>query len=117
MTHPYLFNFRHQSCVPTRSGTKLTEISVWLYPFSYTGAIEQPECSIAYVEEHTECECGCSTKPEDCIAGFQKFDENRCECTCLDRAAEEECYTIGKLEQLENTEKIGGHSFEIMKLS
>ena len=93
---PICLNFRHQSCVPTRTGTKLTEISVWLYPFSYTGAIEQPECSIAYVEEHTECECGCSTKPEDCIAGFQKFDKEKCECTCLDRAAEEECYTIGK---------------------
>ena len=83
---------RHQSCVPTKRGIKMLEISVWLYPRLSNF---QPECSIAVIEEHTECECGCSVQEEDCIAGFQKFNKDRCECTCLDREAQDACFREG----------------------
>ena len=70
----------------------MLEISVWLYPRLSNF---QPECSIAVIEEHTECECGCSVQEEDCIAGFQKFNKDRCECTCLDREAQDACFREG----------------------
>ena len=74
----------------------MLEISVWLYPrLSNFQSFVQPECSIAVIEEHTECECGCSVQEEDCIAGFQKFNKDRCECTCLDREAQDACFREG----------------------
>ena len=93
MTH-----YRHQSCVPTKRGINLLEISVWLYPRTQSEfqKLIQPECSIAVIEEHTECECGCIVQEQDCLPGFQKFNKDRCECTCLDREAQEACFRQGK---------------------
>ena len=66
---------RHQSCVPTKRGIKMLEISVWLYPRLSNF---QPECSIAVIEEHTECECGCSVEREGCRFGYRPL----CSASC-----------------------------------
>ena len=91
LTDP-LFSFcRHKSCIPTRRGVRTKEIPVFLYPVTSDIGPVSAQCSVAILEEHTACTCGCARPASSCNYN-QRFDSSRCTCACLDHRAKEACY-------------------------
>ena len=62
---PFKF-FRHKSCVPSPGGIEEKSFAVWLYPASSISSAVSPDCAVVKIEEHTQCQCGCSKTADSC---------------------------------------------------
>ena len=58
--------FRHKSCVPSPGGIEEKSFAVWLYPASSISSAVSPDCAVVKIEEHTQCQCGCSKTADSC---------------------------------------------------
>ncbi|XP_031839756.1 uncharacterized protein LOC116430150 [Nomia melanderi] len=74
-------------CLPIK--TKKKEVIVYKTKIDYYKQ-QGFTCDVVYVEEHTECRCGCKVMKRHCKEN-QVYNEQNCSCECKDEKAMRDC--------------------------
>ena len=67
----------HQRCIPTKTREVHVDVIV-MNEWDKSNGYQHKQLRVT---NHTECGRGCVIKPSSCGA-WQRFDDNKCECTC-----------------------------------
>ncbi|XP_063232029.1 vascular endothelial growth factor A-like [Bacillus rossius redtenbacheri] len=79
-----------QTCVSMGNKTALVPVERTLL------SDQTRDCAYAYIEEDTSCMCKCIVQQKHC-SPLQMYDENACECRCMDMAVRKaNCLHLGK---------------------
>lgn len=77
------------SCTPTKTETKTFTLQKSRYNFA-SRKFELEGKELVVVDEHLQCRCECSVRPEHCNP-YQLYDKSECKCTCKNNDERKKC--------------------------